>query len=48
MFRCWALFDYIIDDLMDAAEAMADGSYWDDGGGIPEAEYESYDPSEWG
>ncbi len=29
MFRCWVLFNHIIEDLMDAAEAMADGSYWD-------------------
>jgi len=34
MFRCWVLFEHIIDELLDAAEAMADGSYWfprDDG-----------------
>lgn len=28
MFRCWVLFNAIIDNLMDAALAMADGSYW--------------------
>lgn len=30
MFRCWVLFDAIIDELMDAAEAMADGTYWNE------------------
>ena len=28
MHRCRVLFEFIIDELMDAAEAMADGTYW--------------------
>ena len=37
MYRCVVLFEAIIDDLMGAAAAMADGSYWreDDDGEPP-------------
>lgn len=37
----------VIEELLEVADAMADGTYWDDDSG-PDVEYQPHDPSDWG